>query len=649
MPDITHSNEVIINSLRYKLASPVKLQTMELLPERLPQGAYSYRSAPGRQRVVLADTTGGMGQHRFKDDVDPQLPNTFWFGVFDGFTPGSLTLPYLATSASRPAAVGVLTAVNALYEFNDQVWVSWGTDLYTWTGPSGTTWSAIERSLAAAPTDAVIHENAATKRVFVLQGSAIDYQSAGGAWSRITTSVNANYGVSYNAFLWTISTDGTFLRNASGTQAIASWTTRQTLPVGNSTVVRLFLYREADGTPAIHAKTTEGLWVYDDTNDIWYPSEVRYPRHPNIGRGVDVWRGLSAGDRGQVAGTYIPVGMSVYGYVAGDQASIYSVGLDRNDGVPDGYDGYIRSMYPAHMFNLALIDATGNTATDATTGRVSGNADILSGADVIFESTGITWMAAWTGDGWMPMWESAAAQAAGRHVIVSQAYGGRYRAYWDAEGVLYWMNLPTATTNPRENLTIERAASGATQWPWHPGSGAGNQDVLASVISRVSSATSTETVAIAYGTDLADSTWTTLVTRNSNGLVTTDLDPDADSNAEGVLFDFLRLRATYARGSTNTTRPILEYLAFEFVPGLPKTYLWQCAVDLREAFGQRSTQTMLTELTNLADPQIMRSVIWRSQSSSTNDVHMCKLVKIEGAGTGNQWEDGVYQLTFIEV
>ena len=647
MPDILHEGVIRINSLNYPLleGTQVNLRSMGLLGQE-PQGTLTYSKRPGVVTRILVDVRKGIGLYRLLPQAG-DVPTQAWDGLFDGTTFGAITLPPLVTSAGRPSGVGASVPPWLHYEWDNKVWTSWGVDLYYWLGPSGTSWSASQRTLAGQPYSVVSHINGGTNRIFVLQGTDIDWQTAGGSWSRITTSVDAHWGVSYNAFLWTASKTGTFRRAPIGTEAIASWTARQSVPVGDGEVLGLFMYREPVGDPAIYAKTSEGLLTYNDTNDKWYPTELTYPRTTAATTAVDVWRGIQSGD-GEMAGAHVPVGMGVYGYVArtGSPALVTALGLDLNDGVPSGYSGKIRSLVPSHNFNIALVDATTSSFDDAEDGYAE---PPLGGPDVIPSYTGRTWVARYSGLGWFKTWQSAATDSVGRTALVSQAYGV-YRAYWDANNTLYWMDLDTNVLNPREVTTTPRAAAGDTIWSWDLGSAEGQQDTLIEAITRVRSATATETITINYGTDFADSTWTApnnitggfqsgIITGNGRQVWT------FGTSDRGVLFDALRWRAQYARGTTTTSRPILEYLEFSFLPGIPPVLSWEATLDLRRMYAQRSQQGMLTELLALAPAQILFEVQWRGDTR----LHQCKLVQIEGAAPAQPQEQGVYKVVLLEV
>ena len=647
MADVAFAGEILINGERYDLATGTKVELQSL---STIEGEQALR------RVVLVDATRGIGIQSLREGQDAALNGRIWFSLADTITYGQLTLPYLATSASKPSGVADNTPCYLLFEWQGLVYAVWGDSLYLWSGPTGTTWSSAIATFTAQPQDTAVHtDSAGVRRVFIFCNTAFVHITESGTVT-VLVSTAAHHGVSYNGFLWAIDElTGAFKRDADGTTAWGSWTARQALPLNSGErVLKLVLYRTSGGEAAIYAKTTNGLWLYDDTNNKWSPTELQVPTPSNISHAAAVWRGVPTGENSQASGVYVPMGQDVYGYVAGsagEQAAIIDLTPGAPDGLPDGYAGYVADMFPAHNAMFALVTAAdwrlsaANNEGDANNGFVSEGE--LIDADAFYIAQGRSTLLAWNGRGWHVLWRSAAATDwVANKLLVAAAYG-KYRVYFVVDNIMYWMDIPQGTINASQDTTLPRAASGEIVFPHHFGSGPGSMDVLKRILSRTAGASSTETVAIAYDTNKSGS-YTTAVTRNTNGLVTTTLDPDADSNGEGVLFDFLQFRASFARGGTTTSRPLLEYLAFDYVPGALKKLTWTATLDLRGFKGQRSADGQRDELVTLADPAVLVPVIWQNQGSSTDEVHMCKLVSIQGSADG-QIESGVYKVTFLEV
>src|SRR3546814_16059832 len=95
--------------------------------------------------------------------------------------------------------------------------------------------------------------------------------------------------------------------------------------------------------------TKVGVWVHDDANARFLPTDLRLPFHPQGGRGNVVWRGS----------IYTSAGNSIYQFQAGSDASqVDVVGPDRDHGLPAGKRGAISALEGSHNDPLALLDAS---------------------------------------------------------------------------------------------------------------------------------------------------------------------------------------------------------------------------------------------------------------------------------------------------
>jgi len=639
MVDIVHEGELLIGNSRYRLAGPVVLQA-------------GSRGDATPRRVVLTDTRRGLGAYKQREGLPEETAASIWDGTAETMVAGAITLPPYVNTVTF--ATDGDNFPQLLYPWRDSVYAVWGLGVYAVPTIETGDFSASIRTLATTPQSYVAHEASGTQRMFLLCGSNIDYVDLTGTWTRIT-GTDAVMGVTYNNFLWVVGENGAFNRNAAGTDAWGAWTARQSLPLSAGRSLALGMYRQPDGDPAIYAKTETGLYIYDDTNNVWAATDLAYPTQPRATSAMAVWRGIPGSGGTEESGVYVGQGLGVYSYVTGQSgSSVIPLGLDLRDGVPSAYRGPILNLEAAHNYLLALVDARTSLEDDSDYGFISGGEDSTM---VLPTSSGRLWIAAWTGAGWHRRWESVSttntATVRGQ-LLVTKAYG-KYRAFWGEEGGIYWMDLPIDTLNFREVSTQrfqkyigDSGASTGLLYPWQFGSDPGNTDTLIRVLCRTSGCSGTETVILGYATNFSASV-TDLATISSDGLTTfNNLNLDSNSNAQGVEFDWLQLRVKMARGNTITTRPAIEYLAYDYVPGNPKINIWRVPIDLRTAMGQRSTNGMLLELNTWLNPQDLVPVVWMDQRSASTDVHMVNVVGIEGATPANGWESGIYHLLLQE-
>lgn len=640
MTDIVNDNEVLINNLRYSLAGPIQLVSTS-------------RGDTKPRRKVLTDTRRGIGLYKQREGIEEDDYGMIWEGLAETMIAGAITLPPLASSITGGPSSFINNPALILYDWYNSIYSVYGNQVFI-VPESGSTFAASIRTLLTPPISFLQHESSGTIRGFLLCGANIDYVTNPGAgtWSRLT-GTDASYGVTYNNFLWVIGEFGAFKRNATGTDAWGSWTARQSLPISAGKPLALTIYREADGSPAIYAKCERGVYIYDDTNDKWYPTELRYPQHPQPSHALAVWRGIM-GTGGEDSGIYDAVGGGVYTYVTGQDGSrVGAMGPDLRDGLSSSYRGVVAALTPSHNYLLALINtSTLDSDTDTLYGYSSKSE--LSSSDVISVTNGTRWIAAWNGMGWHRRWASPTVPTSGSpadpsNLVVASVYND-YRAYWTDANSIYWMSLPQDILNFREISTQKFATStgGGVIWPWQYGSQPGATDVLVRVLVRISGASANETVTLSYGLNLSST-----FESGSNWLTTSDglqelTATTLQAASVPIEFDWIRFRLQLARGATNTNRPVVEYLAYDYIPGEPPFSVYRLPIDLREMQGQRTPRGMLAELQALVSPQDMVQAVWRNQASASTDDHQVILAGIEGVTQGGLWEDGIYYIILQE-
>src|SRR5690606_40548045 len=119
-----------------------------------------------------------------------------------------------------------------------------------------------------------------------------------------------------------------------------------------------------------------------------------FPAHPDNGRGAAMWR---TGED-----MYVSAGLGAYRY---NLASIAPMGLDRNTGIPAEYRGYVVDMEPEHNALLALVK--GAPAVAASSPAIMFDEGQNSESMDLDSTQARSLLAAYTGFGWHPVWESA--------------------------------------------------------------------------------------------------------------------------------------------------------------------------------------------------------------------------------------------------
>ncbi len=169
-----------------------------------------------------------------------------------------------------------------------------------------------------------------------------------------TNVTGATLGVQWDQKLWKIAADGTFLFAATPNSATPSWTTGGNITdIKSGDIQRLFIGRDADGNNIIYASTTGPLKAHDNANSIWTDTSVKLPDHPNGGMGALTW--LDA--------IYVSFGLDVLKYVPGRTAIVSPMGLSKDGGIPEEYNGEIIFFTEGNNFMFALVDASASSGS----------------------------------------------------------------------------------------------------------------------------------------------------------------------------------------------------------------------------------------------------------------------------------------------
>ena len=159
----------------------------------------------------------------------------------------------------------------------------------------------------------------------------------------------AAYFAIWQDFLWKITTDGELYFTESGIRWVKA--AEISAPIGE--VTSLYVARDAAGDTALYVGTDVGVFVYDPSSEVLLQTDLVLPQHSGVAKRPTEWRGSS----------YIPTGLDILKYTPGNPATVTSVGLDKDDGLPAEYIGGIQGLIGGYNDLFALVDAA-RTGTD---------------------------------------------------------------------------------------------------------------------------------------------------------------------------------------------------------------------------------------------------------------------------------------------
>ena len=619
MPErVLQENEISLNAIRYRIKGPVKSALSSIYPDKQVVGDFTRDSQRRASVLAISHALGGIGVNKMR------IPNHVarcWFSTCKLRHNGHLVLPDLATQTAASGVSGNFT-VGAIGDLGGEIYAAFGLSLRRYNTVADT-WTEVA-TLPATATHALTFRLAGTVYLAFATQGGYSYSSNGSSWSDDTK--DTRYLAYWDDRLWGIDRTGQLWYST----VIGTETDDADLPLPDDTVTSLFVGDLLDGSTALHAGTTFGVYAHDAANSTFHKTRVPGSQHPHGGRGALQWRDA----------IYYPSGGGITRYgVADQQPAISLMGPDRDDGLPSSYRGSIVQLLDSINDLLAIVDAT--TAPGAMNTFDSDGA--MSAAEVISPDTGYSHILGWNGEGWEVKWLSSASQQAITAAHVSYAYN-LYRLWWAQNMRVYYMTLPREIVNPGEITTSTYASSATHETPWFNADQVEVNKLALELRVEVSGASANETVAVAYGLDYATS-YTTLGTISANG-VTTYQFPNA-TTPNGTAFRSIRFQLTFARGSTNTNTPDVLSLTFNYRKKVPAKYGHQAEVDLTKSYGGRSAKQLRSTLITAVESTTLVEFTFRDDSGNTRNYYV-DVVQADGLESSGLDERGTAPLVMVE-
>jgi hypothetical protein len=299
---------------------------------------------------------------------------------------------------------------------------------------------------------------------------------------------------------------------------------------------------------------------------------IDWPRHPDRGYGAVQHEG---------EGLYVSVGMGMHLY-NGDLVTS-DRGLDRAQGLPAEYRGYIVDLTSSYGELFALLQGEGlGTPQETVELDLGGGDDALSLASAQSNSL----VMVWNGRGWHHLWHASGQLPT--NVVISQA-DDTYRLWWGAAGRAHAQDHTRTYFNPRDQHTTTAFAASCDHytsvwnWGW-----LGQTKILKAHEGNTSGMSATEFAEIEYRLD-DEPDYQALGTVQTNGEyhfrlgrdVTTPTLPGGVENWKGIPHNTVQWHYHLTRTAADATKhPVIEWvstIARRFLQ--PKT-TWKMTIDL---------------------------------------------------------------------
>ena len=632
-------NEISLNGVYYPIARPVQSVLSSIYPAKVVIGDTTKDSQARTSVIAWSDWRGGIGVNRMETGGDV---NRAWWSTCQLRYKNHLILPGLDNDAKANKTSTSLTdpSIGAIGELASEIYVAWNgstseaAKIYKYNNASDV-WGTVLAAPNDQVTDTVTWRTLAGE-TFLIFGH---YDANGSGYTRFDgTTWTSDYdkgsqyvaawddrlwGISYAGQLWYSIVAGTEVNDAK-------------LPLPAGSVTGLFVARDAGGEPILYASTKKGLFAHDSANSKFIQTELTIPNHPHAGKGTIRWRDS----------IYMPAGLGVYKYINQAGGAVLAVtGPDRDDGVPTNQRGTIKFMTGSHNELFAGLDAS--TAPNITSGdSIPYQWQSHHGSMVIDDDTGYSTILGYDDMGWETKWTASSAGRSLQALTVSDAYD-EYRMWWGFNGEIKFMKIPSDIINPSFVSDFEFAASGTHETPWF-NAGQAEVDKLALKLRvEVQDASSTETVAVEYATDYAES-YTSLGTITSDGITSYTFGSSAGTAFRAIKFK-LSLARTTNTGTVNYTKktPDVVSTTLEWRKKLPSKWGHQVQVDINKEYKGKSPKDLRAALLSAIESTTLVEFTFRDDSGGTRNYHVdvASATGMEYTGTD---ERGISTINLVE-
>ena len=631
-------NEISLNGVYYPIARPVQSVLSSIYPAKVVIGDTTKDSQARTSVIAWSDWRGGIGVNRMETGGDV---NRAWWSTCQLRYKNHLILPGLDNDAKANKTSTSLTdpSIGAIGELSSEIYVAWNgstseaAKIYKYNNASDV-WGSALATPSDQVTDTVTWRTLAGETFLIFA----HYDANGSGYTRFDGSTwtedatDSQYVAAWDDRLWGISYAGQLWYSiVAGTEVNDA-----KLPLPAGSVTGLFVARDAGGEPILYAATKKGLFAHDAANSKFIQTELTIPNHPHAGKGTIRWRDS----------IYMPAGLGVYKYINQAGGAVLAVtGPDRDDGVPTNQRGTIKFMTGSHNELFAGLDAS--TAPNITSGdSIPYQWQSHHGSMVIDDDTGYSTILGYDDMGWETKWTASSAGRSLQSLTVSDAYD-EYRMWWGFNGEIKFMKIPSDIINPSFVSDFEFAASGVHETPWF-NAGQAEVDKLALKLRvEVQDASSTETVAVEYATDYAES-YTSLGTITSDGITSYTFGSSAGTAFRAIKFK-LSLARTTNTGTVNYTKltPDVVSTTLEWRKKLPSKWGHQVQVDINKEYKGKSPKDLRAALLSAIESTTLVEFTFRDDSGGTRNYHVdvASATGMEYTGTD---ERGISTISLVE-
>ncbi len=625
-PQVQEPGEVFLFGQRYKLAvdknghpGTVKMTMATQFSQKLDvSGPYSRPTNAVVDTYEVDDLRGGMGLLRYQDY--PKDGNRFWtsqnmntmWAHAATVAPAATSLNAPAAGVNGPAVIGALGGI---------ITTGWDTGVvYTHNGAG---WSALIDTLPHSPTGGEItfFNDTLFYALNNMGGtSGYSYQTNIANAATDVAAPNAQSFCVWDNKLYAI--DSGSILYSSTTGLAASWTTLAAIPFEDSiaeSFVRLIVYRDLSGDPAIWGLTSQGPYLYDAVSNKWFKQELTVPHWNNravVARAGAVFNGSL--------------------YVQTDFRKIMKLTMDGGGLTIERAHPWFPDGFPSEL--------DGSTIEN-----------IYASPDLLFvtteEASGANALLAYTGAGWHCLYldkinlDSAARMTGMYATRNTNGYRLWFETTSGSDGVLKWIDLSQIDLSPLLSTIAYNNLGGQVEFPIFDANFPSQTKIAQQVRLKLKDATDViAQVQVAYRINGSTGNYTDL--GNAVGTDNETIIPFG-TNSVGLEFKSIQFKLTFT-ASTGSQAPKLENFAMDFVRQPEVLRGYDLTIDCGNPYFNRSPQQQIDAIWAHMKATTFGTFAWLDDAGNTRSslVKVLAPVGEEQTGSGAL---GTYNLHLVEM
>jgi hypothetical protein len=568
---------ILLDGEYYDVTGNIIRRNINPRAARFETGIPGYSSFTQASVEAWKGMRGGIG-HKYQESSGTE--ECYWSEGLDGSHDAGIILgPYVNSAGS------FTVAPVKIIDFTDSTLAKYtyciGTSKIARSNADTPSWTTVDSSLAS-PIDAIVVTDSTATYLVVSSATAAIYTSNGTSWSTLTGCMgylafhdNKLYGFSGHTIYYSPAKD------IDGT-----WSTCDvTAYLG--TVYGLFTAKsQATDEPLLCLHTSKGLWTIDPWVQEIYPY-LELPGHTYSGMAGMFWNSY----------IYVSTGSGIKRIAGG---IVTDIGPDQDDGLPNGYQGYISDMIGMADGSWMVYSVSKNSSSDKSSiikrhGTVGGNQQIYTSA----ADTAITCLC------YSP----------------SNLYTNG-RLWWGEGTNIKYCMMPDFNTDVTEISGYTYVSpSGKMIYPiFRPLEGFTKTAISVAAITK--GCDTGKYFTVYYWSD-NDSDWQTLGTFKTSPQPTALSFPVGDDAGEGLEFRWMKL-AVMGQTNSSTSTPELRSLELDYDVGTKRLRGWTFVIKVY----QDNSEAIIDSLHTIQDKNTL-VLFYPSGDSVNGDSYRVKIENID--------------------